>query len=102
MSEQTTELGRITRTLGKLNPYSAERRKRRESEATAKEALLLFSAQEHQEPLATYYADSESEFDLTQQKPGTIFRVQGLSTLPFGETFRPPFTGSTAAITYFW
>ncbi len=75
MSEQQGGLDAIKNRLKNLRPHRTETQQDK-SEVIAREAVLLFANQEHQEPLATYYADSQSIFDLEQIKPGSILRVE--------------------------
>jgi hypothetical protein len=75
MSEQPTGLEGLIKKLKDLRPHKAEGKQEKTSEEIAREAVLLFANQEHQEPLATYTADSDSIFELDKQKPGTILRI---------------------------
>lgn len=76
MSEHS---GRLDFLKSKLKLPQAEQKQDEESEKIAKEAVLLFANQKHQEPLATYPADSDSVFELDKQTPGTIFRIAEVS-----------------------
>src|ERR1035437_9649696 len=93
MSEQPTGLEGITRRIKNLRSFNHERQQESKNIATAREALLLFSAQENQEPLSTYSADSESVFELDKQKPGTILRLNADCT---------PSTSGARVPIYFW
>jgi hypothetical protein len=83
MSEQPirqdiqTTISRITQKLKTLHrPLgNHEQKQGDESEAIAREAILLFANQEHQEPIATFYVGAESVLEIDKQNPGTIFRV---------------------------
>lgn len=87
MSENPSGLDRIAKRLKNLKPHNKEGKKANsESEAIARESVQLFAASENQEPLATYYADSPSTFNLLDQKPGTIFRVEGEEVKYLGVT----------------
>jgi hypothetical protein len=75
MSEQSGGLDFIKRKLPHFGHRNSEKRRDEESEQIAREAIIFFANQEHQEPLATYPIDSESIFDINKQKPGAVIRL---------------------------
>ncbi len=59
------------------------------SERKAKKIIEDYSKLTIQEPVATFYSDSESEMDLDQLKTGTILRVEHRDTIhPKGLQYR--------------
>ena len=62
-------------------------------ERVAEQTLIAFSESSVQDPISTFRPDAESEIDLNQYKPGSIFRIQYMNLEPELETGQPAVRG---------